>query len=165
MVYSPVDPNQEINGVLSYLASVDSGIALGPVALSAQVWVGAGAAHGTGGNAIGNPLFVVNANGEPVSVPSAGGFLDIFLKTGARLGLGAAGGASVITNTAPGGVPVPVSSNLTAVLYASFALRPTWVFAFEAQGARTARALDGTMPNVYTALYDGRLLFGQKYSF
>lgn len=63
-VKNPSDANQEISGVISYLAAVDSGINLGPVSISAQVWIGAGAAHGTGGHAIGNPLFVVNARGE-----------------------------------------------------------------------------------------------------
>lgn len=164
-VKNPADASQEVNGVISYLASLDSGVALGPVALSAQVWVGAGAAHGTGGHAIGNPLFVVGANGEPVSIPAAGGFLDVFFRIGSRLAMGAAGGANMILDTAPGGVPVPLSSNATAVLYASFALRPNWVFAFEAQGARTTRAFDSTTPDVYTPVYDGRLLFGQKYSF
>lgn len=164
-VKNPADANQELSGVVSYLASVDAGIPLGPVVISAQVWVGAGAAHGTGGNGIGNALFVVDASGAAVSVPSVGGFLDLFLKAGNRLSLGALGGASIITNTAPGGVSVPVSSNVTAAVYASFALRPSWVFAFEAQGARTERTTDPATPNMYTALYDGRLLFGQRYSF
>lgn len=164
-VRNPADATREVDGVLSYLASVDSGVTMGPVALSAQAWFGAGAAHGTGGHAIGNPLFVVNASGDPVSVPAAGGFLDVFIKPSARLAIGAAGGASVIIDAAPGGVQVPISSNATTVLYASFALRPNWVFALEAQGARTVRAIDAAAPDVYTPLYDGRLLFGQRYSF
>lgn len=49
--------------------------------------------------------------------------------------------------------------------YGSFALRQNGVFALEAQGARTDRVLEPTLPSVYTALYDGRRLFGQKDAF
>lgn len=164
-VKNPANASQEIDGVLSYLAALDAGIPLGPLALSAQIWIGAGAAHGTGGHAIGNPLFVVTSQGSARSIPAAGGFVDLLCKLGARLALGVAAGASVIVDAAPDGVAVPLSSNATAVVYASFALRPGWVFALEAQGARTARALEATMPSQHTAVYDGRLLFGQQYSF
>jgi hypothetical protein len=164
-VKNPLDATREVDGVLSYLAALDAGLALGPLSLSLQLWFGAGAAHGTSGHAIGNPLFVVSASGEPTPVPALGGFADVLYKLGPRFCLGAAGGASVLTTSAPGGIPVPIANNSTVVLYASFALRQNWTFALEAQGARTERALVAAPPSVYSAVYDGRLLFGQKYAF
>lgn len=164
-VKHPADATREVDGVLSYLASLDAGLNLGALSLSLQLWFGAGAAHGTSGHAIGNPLFVVSVAGDPTPVPSLGGFADVMYKLGARFALGAAGGASVLTNSSPGGIPVPIANNATAVIYTSFALRQNWVFALEAQGARTERALEAALPTVYTAVYDGRLLFGQKYAF
>lgn len=164
-VKNPADPTREVDGVLSYLASLDAGLNLGALSLSLQLWFGAGAAHGTSGHAIGNPLFVVSVTGDPTPVPSLGGFADVICKLGSRFALGVAGGASVLTNSSPGGIPVPIANNATTVIYASFALRQNWVFALEAQGARTERTLEAAQPTVYTAVYDGRLLFGQKYAF
>lgn len=164
-VKNPADPTREVDGVLSYLASLDAGLNLGALSLSLQLWFGAGAAHGTSGHAIGNPLFVVSGTGDPTPVPSLGGFADVICKLGSRFALGAAGGASVLTSSSPGGIPVPIANNATTVIYTSFALRQSWVFALEAQGARTERALEAALPTVYTAVYDGRLLFGQKYAF
>lgn len=164
-VKNPANPTSEVDGVLSYLAAIDGGLSLGALSLSLQLWYGAGAAHGTSGHAIGNPLFVVGVGGDPTPVPSVGGFADVMLKLGSRLALGAAGGASVLTNNSPGGIPVPIANNSTVVLYASFALRQHWIFALEAQGARTERTLTAALPTSYSAVYDGRLLFGQKYAF
>lgn len=162
---NPADATQTVDGVVSYLASVDAGLPLGPVVLSAQAWVGAGAAHGTGGHAIGNPLFVVNADGAPVSVPAVGGFVDLLYKASATVSAGIAGGASVLTDDTPGEVAVPVASNVTAVAYAACSLRPNWTLAMELQAARTERGLDPAALDQRQNLDDLRVLFGQRISF
>lgn len=164
-VASPADPAAKVNRVISSLGALDAAATLGVFELSAQGWIGAGAAHGTGGHSIGNPLFVLDPSGAPVSVPSAGGFVDVLIKAHRRFSAGVAAGVSVVTSTSPGRVAVPVASNATAAAYASFAVLPSWAFAWEAQGARTVRAIEAADPGVRVAMYDGRLLFGQKLSF
>lgn len=162
---NPADATQTVDGVTSLLISADAGIPLGPVVLSAQVWAGQGAAHGTGGHAIGNPLFVVDADGNPVSVPSVGGFLDALFKASDTISVGLAAGTSTLTNAAPGGVAVPIANNSTATLYASASLRPNWTLAAEVQAARTLRAVDVAVPDQRENQDDLRLLLGQKIAF
>lgn len=164
-VTSPADSKKSVDGVVSYLGSVDASVPVGPVNFSAQVWAGAGGAHGTGGNGIGNPLFVLTASGDRKPVPAIGGFADVFVTVHPKFSSGVAAGASVITDRAPGGVAVPVASNVTAVTYASYAVLKNWLFVAEFQAARTLRALDMAAPATRTTLNDGRFLFGQKLSF
>ena len=164
-VTNPADASQTVDGVGSFLVAADAALPLGPLSLSLQGWLGAGGAHGTGGHAIGNPLFVVDANGAPFSVPAVGGFLDALFAVNDKLSAGVAAGGSFVTDAAPGGVAVPIESNLTASAYASLAATPSWRFAFEVQGARTLTALDPAAPEVRQNVDDLRLLFGQKLSF
>jgi hypothetical protein len=164
-VANSADATQTVDGVGSFLVAADAALPLGHLSLSLQGWVSSGGAHGTGGHAIGNPLFVVDANGAPVSVPSAGGFLDALFAVNEKVSAGVAAGGSFITDAAPGGVNVPIESNLTAGAYASVAVKPSWKFAFEVQGARTLTALDPATPELRQNVDDLRLLFGQKLSF
>jgi hypothetical protein len=164
-VANPADATQIIDGVSSFLVAADAALPLGPLSLSLQGWVSSGGAHGTGGQGIGNPLFVIDVNGAPVSVPSVGGFFDALFAVNEKISAGVAAGGSFITDAAPGGVNVPIENNLTAGAYASFAVKPSWKFAFEVQGARTLTALDPATPDVRQNVDDLRLLFGQKLSF
>jgi hypothetical protein len=164
-VTNPADASQTVDGVTAFLVAADAGVPLGPLFVSVQGWVSSGGAHGTGGHAIGNPLFVVDTNGSPVSVPSAGGFLDAIFTVNPKLYVGAAGGISLVTDTAPGGVEVPIESNLTAGAYTGYSPAPHWKIAFEVQAAQTVVNVDPATPDVRENLTDVRVLFGQKLSF
>jgi hypothetical protein len=164
-VTNPADATQTVDGVTSYLVAVDAWIPAGPLFLSAQGWIGSGGAHGTGGHAIGNPLFVVDANGAPFSVPSVGGFFDVLFAVNKKVSAGVAGGASVVTDPSPGGVDVPLATNLTAGAYSSLSISKNWNLAFEVQAAQTNASTDPAAPGTRQALDDIRVLFGQKLSF
>jgi hypothetical protein len=163
-VANPADPAQLVD-VTSYLVAADAGITAGKAYLSLQGWIGAGGAHGTGGHAIGNPLFVVGLDGRAASVPSVGGFLDVFYNASKKLYVGAAGGASIVTNATPNGVDVPIENNFTGTAYLGYSATDHWKLGVDAQFAQTLVALDSATPDVRTNVQDVRLLFGQKFSF